>query len=49
MAKLSPDSVTVYDDGAVNVCLYDGQLFWGHAIIVNLDASLNPTDVDIAG
>jgi uncharacterized protein (TIGR03067 family) len=49
MAKLSPDSVTVDGEGAVNVCLYDGQLFWGHAIIVNLDASLNPTDVDIAG
>ena len=49
MAKLSPEAVKIDDDGGVDVYFNDGNLFWGHAVVVSLDAALSPVRVDIAG
>jgi len=49
MAKLSPEGLNIDADGSVDVYFNDGYLFWGHAVVVSLDAALNPVRVDIAG
>jgi uncharacterized protein (TIGR03067 family) len=49
MAKLSPEAVSIDADGGVDVYFNDGHLFWGHAVVVSIDAALTPVRVDIAG
>jgi hypothetical protein len=49
VSRLSPQSVAVGEDGRVQVFFGDGDLFWGHAIIVAMNDALEPTDAEIAG
>lgn len=48
-AKLSPESFSVDEKGRVSVCFEDGDLFWGHVVLVELDTKLRPVDAEIAG
>ena len=41
--------MNIDDDGGVEVRFDDGDLFWGHAVVVRLDVALSPVWVDIAG
>lgn len=48
-ARLVPESFNVRGSGGVSICFEDGDLFWGHVILVELDAKLRPIDAEIAG
>lgn len=48
-ALLSPESFGVRADGSVSVFFEDGDLFWGHVVIVSLDEQLVPIDAEMAG
>lgn len=48
-SRLSVQSVGVRENGRVEVYFNDGDLFWGHSIIVSLTSDLKPTSADIAG
>ena len=37
------------NDGTIEVYYDDDDIFWGHCIIVHIDADGNPIDADIAG
>lgn len=46
---MSIDSISVYDDGEFEIFFSDGDMFWGHSIIVNGDINGNFTSAEIAG
>lgn len=48
-SRMSPESVTVYPDGAFDFWHDDGDLFWGHAITVSGSLAEGLTDVEISG
>jgi len=48
-ARLSPESVGMSEEGTVTVYFNDGDLFWGHVVVVELNSALKPVDADIAG
>lgn len=48
-SRMTPESLTIRDDGRVEAWFDDGDLFLGHVIYVNLDAQLRPVDAGIAG
>lgn len=48
-AKMTLKTITVESDGDVIFWHHDGDLFWGHSIMVCIDASDNCTDIDIPG
>lgn len=43
------ESITVYADGSFEFWYNDGDLFWGHAILVTGSVKEGPTDADICG
>lgn len=48
-SRLTPQSFGVDEEGGVSVFFDDGDLFWGHVVIVSLNERLEPTDAEIAG
>lgn len=48
-SRMNLESVTVYPDGAFEFWHDDGDLFWGHAIMVSGSLAEGPTDVEISG
>lgn len=46
---MSIDSISVYNDGEFEIFFSDGDMFWGHSIIVNGDINGNFTSAEIAG
>lgn len=48
-SRMSLESVLVYPDGAFDFWHDDGDLFWGHAIMVSGSLAKGPTDVEISG
>ncbi len=48
-ARMEAGSVTVYSGGAFEFCFSDGDLFWGHVILVSGSLSEGPTAASIAG
>jgi hypothetical protein len=49
VARMTPESLGVYPDGAFEFMFGDGDLFWGHAIIVAGSLAEGATDADICG
>ncbi|MBQ6453175.1 MAG: DUF2262 domain-containing protein [Coriobacteriales bacterium] len=47
--RITPCSISIGDDGSVDFNFDDGNLFWGHVIIVSMDANGEFTGADIAG
>ncbi len=47
--RLTLESVTFYPDGSVEVFYDDGDLFWGHVVIVSAERGPRFTGADIAG
>jgi hypothetical protein len=47
--RLALQSITVYPDGELEFGFEDGDLFWGHFIIVSGSLSEGPRDASIAG
>jgi hypothetical protein len=47
--RLQLEAITCRLDGSAEVCFLDGDLFWGHAIIVTTDPELRLKDAEIAG
>lgn len=43
------DSISVYPDGDFEIFFFDGDMFWGHSIIVNGNINGDLTSADIAG
>lgn len=48
-ARMALASVGVYSDGAFEFCFNDGNLFWGHVILVSGSLAEGPKDASIAG
>lgn len=48
-ARLALQGITVYADRNAEVYFEDGGLFWGHIVVVSVDADGQPTGADIAG
>ena len=48
-ARMVPESLGVYPDGAFEFMFADGGLFWGHAIMVAGNLAEGATDADICG
>lgn len=46
---LAPESLVVSEAGTVSVSFADGDLFWGHSVIVTLDRELSPIEAEMAG
>ncbi len=49
VAALRLDRVTAYEEGEVELLFDDGDLFWGHTIVVSLDSRLRPAHVELSG
>lgn len=49
VARLTLDAVGVVRDGVVELWFDDGDLFWGHAVMVQLDPNLDPRHASIEG
>jgi len=47
--KMKLESITLYADGRFEFWHNDGDLFWGHSILVSGDLEKGPTNADIAG
>jgi hypothetical protein len=47
--RLTLESVTFYPDSSVEMAYDDGELFWGHVVIVSAARGPRFTDADIAG
>lgn len=47
--KMKLESITLYPDGSFEFWHNDGDLFWGHSILVSGDLEKGPTDADIPG
>jgi len=47
--KMKLESITLYPDGSFEFWHNDGDLFWGHSILVSGDMEKGPTDADISG
>lgn len=43
------DGISVYPEGDFEIFFYDGDMFWGHSIVVNGNIDGNFTSADIAG
>lgn len=43
------DSISVYPNGDFEIFFFDGDMFWGHSIVVNGNSNGNLTSADIAG
>jgi hypothetical protein len=48
-SRMMLDAVTVYPDGSFEFWHNDGDLFWGHAILIDGNLSEGPTGADIPG
>lgn len=48
-ARMTPESVKVSPGGQFEFCFNDGNLFWGHVILVTGSLADGPTDATIAG
>ncbi len=46
---LTLNSIAVKADGSLEMVFEDGDLFWGHAVVVAADAACKPTRIDIEG
>lgn len=46
---ISLTGLTFQSDGSLTAYYDDGDIFWGHCIVVNVDSNGNVTDADIAG
>lgn len=49
IARITPESIRFDDEGSAEIGFADGDLFWGHFILVDLDHELTPRDASIAG
>lgn len=49
MKLMELDSISVYADGDFNFFFYDGEMFWGHSIIVSGNINGEFTSAEIAG
>ena len=49
IAKLVLQGITIYEDLSAEAYFEDGQLFWGHIVLVAIDSDGEPTDATIAG
>jgi len=47
--RITVESITLYPDGEFEALFRDGDLFWGHAIIVSGTLESGPDDASIAG
>ncbi|WP_181321723.1 DUF2262 domain-containing protein [Trinickia symbiotica] len=47
--RISLQSITIADSGAFDFCFADGDLFWGHAILVDGTLAAGPTAATIVG
>ena len=47
--RMSLESITVYPDGSFEFWHDDGDLFWGHSILISGDLEKGPADADIPG
>lgn len=47
--RISLQSITIAESGAFDFCFADGELFWGHAILVYGTLAAGPTAANIAG
>ena len=47
--RMKLESVSFYPDGSLEFCHDDGDLFWGHTILVSGTLRRGPTDADIPG
>jgi hypothetical protein len=48
-ARMTPQAVTLDPDGSFTFFYADGDLFWGHSILVSGTIADGPADADIAG
>ncbi len=48
-SRMTLEAVTVYPDGSFEFWHNDGDLFWGHAILIDGNLSEGPTGADIPG
>ncbi len=49
VARLAPQSVCIDAQGAFEFCFFDGDLFWGHAVMIDGSLESGPTRANIAG
>lgn len=49
MACMELDSISVYPEGDFEIFFFDGDMFWGHCIIVNGNTNGSLTSAEIAG
>lgn len=43
------DTIRVYSDGDFNIFFFDGDMFWGHSIVVSGNINGELTSAEIAG
>lgn len=46
---ISMEGVTAFSDGSFETYFNDGDIFWGHSIVVGIDEEFNFTNADISG
>ncbi|GHT22403.1 hypothetical protein FACS189430_04130 [Bacteroidia bacterium] len=49
IAKMKMESISFYANGAYSLYYADGDIFWGHSIVVNFSRTDIPKDAQIAG